>query len=193
MTDEPKSKETQSELFEQFSSTAAPRADRFPNVSRTQKPILFSTNTEQLLMAGILFILALCGVFFLGVLRGKALSSGREESPAAVSQPRPKAVPVPAVVATPVQPSKAPPASAGPVSAPEVSSKIYTIQIVTHRKKELAEAEMNGLRAKGFYSFIIPSKEYFQVCVGQFASKEEAKGDLDRFKAKFKDSYIRRR
>ena len=52
---------------------------------------------------------------------------------------------------------------------------------------------MNVLRAQGLYSFIIPSGEYFQVCAGQYASKEEAKKDVARFSAKYKDCFLRRR
>lgn len=185
-----KSRETQADFF--GTPSAEPKKeDRFSQLARAQKPILFSTNTEQLLMAGILFILALCGVFFLGVIRGKSLPQAVEKPPAPVggSPPvsAPPSRPVAASVFTPPPPVEA------ARRVPEASLKPYTIQIVTHRKKELATAEMNSLRTQGLYSFIIPSGEYFQVCAGQYASKEEAKKDLDRFKAKHKDAFLRRR
>ncbi len=186
-------KETQQELFQEFSATPK-KPERFPLVSRTQKPLLFSTNTEQLLMGGILFILALCGVFFLGVMRGKALSSQplteaplRQEAPVRTVVTTPRPVPAAAPAAPAQVRAQAPAAQAA------IPSKPYTLQLVTHRKKEFAEAEMNALRTQGFYSFIIPSGEYFQVCAGQYASKEEAKKDLARFSAKYKDCFLRRR
>ena len=172
-------KETQQELFGEFSATPK-KPERFPLISRTQKPILFSTNTEQLLMVGILFILALCGVFFLGVVRGKALL-GQPITEAPVREQAAVTVPVRAVAAPP------PPLPAAAVSKP------YTLGLVTHRKKELAEAEMNALRAQGFYSFIKADRDYFQVCVGQYASKDEAKRDMALFSSKYKDLYLRRR
>ncbi len=177
------SKETQQELFREFSA-ATKKPDRFALISRTQKPILFSTNTEQLLMIGILFILVLCGIFFLGVIRGKSL----------VGQPITEAplVSVPSV--RPLQPKAAVSrVQTPPVTLQEVPPKPYTLQLVTHRKKELAELEMNSLRAQGLYSFIIPSGEYFQVCVGQYSSKGEAGKDFARFSSKYKDCFLRRR
>ena len=200
--EEQKSKETQPDLFGE-PAPAARRTDRFQPALRAQKPILFSTNTEQLLMGGILLILALCGVFFLGVIRGKAIAASGASFSQAVSGPAvmvaapPQPVRTAVVQSNAIQIAQTPPAVRPAVQAPKQplpnASKPYTIQIVTHRKKELAEAEMNGLREQGLYSFLIPSQGYFQVCAGQYASKDEAKKDLARFQAKFKDSFLRRR
>ena len=184
--DEQNPKEAQQELFEEFSTTPK-KPERFPQLSRSHKPILISTNVEQSILAGILLILAFCGVFFLGVVRGKSLSK-----PAA--EPELRTLPVavkPTRVSAPAAVSPAVPRAAQPVL--EAPSKPYTIQLVTHRKKEMAEAEMNALRARGIYSFIIPSGEYLQVCAGQYASKEEAKKDLARFSGKYKDCFLRRK
>src|SRR6185436_9440850 len=105
MTEQDKSRETQSELFEEFSS-APKKPERFPSIAKTHKPILVSTTLEQLLMASIVGILVLCGVFFLGVLRGKSLRPAASLPSAVV---RPAAVPVRPVgtppVAAPVRPA----------------------------------------------------------------------------------------
>ena len=74
-----------------------------------------------------------------------------------------------------------------------VAEKPYTIQVVTHRKKEFAEAEVSRIRKLGYISFIIPSGDYFQVCAGQYASKEEARKDLGVFSSKYKDCFLRHR
>jgi len=190
-------KETQQELFGEFSATPR-KPERFPLISRTQKPILFSTNTEQLLMAGILFILVLCGVFFLGVIRGKSLAGQPITEAPIRERAEAPGKPVLAPVAASPAPARTAPAlkaasQALPVPTANIASKPYTLGLVTHRKKELAEAEMNTLRAQGFYSFIKADRDYFQVCVGQYASKEEAKKDLALFSAKYKDCYLRRR
>lgn len=178
-------KETQQELFQEFSTTPK-KTERFPMVSRTQKPILFSTNTEQLLMAGILFILTLCGVFFLGVMRGKVLA-GLTSGPVILNT-----APVPAPIVS-AQPSVVRPAPAAPMPvATQIPTKPYTLTLVTHRKKEMAEAEMNAIRGQGFYSFVRKSGDYFEVCVGQYASRDEAKRDLARFSHKYKDCFLRR-
>ncbi len=180
MTDD-KSQETQHELFQEFSSTPK-RLDRFPTLAKTQKPILISTTLEQMLMIGIVFILVLCGVFFLGVLRGKSLKQVTLSPSQPVAR---RSAPLPQPLLAKGVPTVPP-----PTVVPETP---YTIQLVTHRKKEFAETEMNALQKKGFSSSIIPSGEYFQVCAGQYASKEEARKDLVFFQSKYKDSFLRRR
>ena len=175
-----KQKETQHELFEEF-SPAPKKAERFPSIAKTHKPILFSTTLEQLLMFSILFILGLCGVFFLGVLRGKALREPAAPLRAVVPAPRP-AVTRPVVSAPP-----------GATLLASAAEKPYTIQLVTHRKKEFAEAEMALIRKMGYVSFIIPFGEYYQVCAGQYASKDVAKRDLALFLTRYKDCFLRHR
>ena len=192
MTDDNKSQETQQELFQQFSS-APKRLERFPALSKTQKPILVSTTLEQLLMAGIVFILVLCGVFFLGVLRGKSL---REPQGVLIHAARPEAVrvpqasPVPRPALSEVPAPSVPPAQPSAVSA---AVKPYTIQLVTYRKKEYAETELTALRKMGHTGFILQKGEYFQVYSGQYASKDEAKKDLSLFQSRYKDSFLTRR
>ena len=185
MTDD-KPRETQQELFQEFSTTPK-RTERFPTLTKTQKPILISTTLEQILMISIVLILVLCGVFFLGVLRGKSFKQAAKQTMAPAVTIRPA---VPKVLAPLAQkPAASTTSTAAPASLPE---KPYTIQIVTHRKKEYAETEINAVRKLGFAGFMIPSGEYFQVCAGQYASKEEAKKDLAFFQSKYKDSFLRR-
>ncbi len=184
---EDKSQETQQELFQEFSSSPK-RPERFPSLTKTQKPILISTTLEQMLMVGIVLILILCGVFFLGVVRGKSLKPARMSPPNPVIARQPVAQPAPVVVLN--SPKKTTVQTALVVTSVE---KPYTIQLVTHRKKEYAQAEVNAVQKKGFTSFIVPSGEYFQVCAGQYASKEEARKDLAFFQSKYKDSFLRRR
>ena len=191
MTDDRPS-ETQQELFDQF-SPAPKRLERFPTLAKTQKPILISTTLEQLLMVSILLILLLCGVFFLGVLRGKSLRP--DTATPVVYRPQPTqvtnipasraavvAAPAPAVVPQAV--SKTPATSA---------EKPYTIQLVTYRKREYAEAELSNVRKMGFSGYVVQKGEYFLVYAGQYASKEEAKRDMSAFQAKYKDSFLTRR
>jgi cell division septation protein DedD len=142
------------------------------------------------------------GVFFLGVLRGKSLiergnlGAERSELGASIGQPGAGAPVRSQLPALGPRPNPTPPQKPAVLTAllpASVTGKPYTIQLVTHRKKALAEAEVNAIRKKGLTSFIIPSGEYFQVCVGQYSSKEEASKDLAFFQSKHKDSFLRRR
>jgi hypothetical protein len=193
MTDEKKN-ETQQELFEQF-STVPKKPERFPSITKTQKPILLSTTLEQLLMVSIVGILVLCGVFFLGVLRGKSLTQPILSVPAAPVRPASVTLPSPPPVARPIAPVAVPARPPATPGAPVVSAaeRPYTIQVVTHRKKEYAESEMAKIRKMGYVSIIIPSGEYFQVCAGQYATKDEAKKDLAFFSSRYKDCFLRHR
>lgn len=204
------SQESQQELFTQFSSAEGKKPDRFPTLHRSPKPILVTTSVEQMILAGIILILSACFVFFMGVLRGKAIASG-ETPPVRIASPvparetvpaQPPAPPAPAAPArgeTPSPPASRPEpkeevsgTSVAPGSALDVS-KPYTIQLITYKKKDQAEQEMVSLKKKGYYSSIISSGDYYQVCVGQYANKEEALRDLKLFGAKYKDCFLRRR
>jgi cell division septation protein DedD len=119
----------------------------------------------------------------------------------------PRKVPMPGPKGYPGAPSKGalrPAASSDDVGTPPVAKrfvffdqknagKLYTIQLVTHKKKEQAENEVRAVRKSGFYSFIIPSGEFYQVCVGQYGSHNDAKKDLAFFKSRYQDCYLRRR
>jgi hypothetical protein len=186
-----RTQETQQELFTEFSASPK-RPERFPTLAKSHKPILLSTTTEQLLLIGILAVLVLCAVFFLGVLRGKSLRP--EILPVSRTYVQAPPVPVKTAVKT-LAPAVAMIKPQIPAPAPLVlnTEKPYTIQVVTHRKREYAENEMAAIKRLGYVSFLIPSGEYFQVCAGQYKTKDEAKKDLALFSAKYKDCFLRRR
>ncbi|MBI4432613.1 MAG: SPOR domain-containing protein [Candidatus Omnitrophica bacterium] len=177
------------DLFSEFSKEEK-KIERFPAIGKTQKPILLNTTLEQIILAGIVFILAACLFFFLGVLRGKALRQ-QVPAPSGIAQPVSTTGPIRRAVTAPTKALQ--PAAQTPGIIIDDAKKPYTIQLVTHRKKELAEREAAMIRRVGFFSLIIPSGPYFQVCAGQYATKEEAARDLRTFVAKYKDCFLRRR
>ena len=198
---ETKTPENQQELFSEFSQESQ-RPQRFPSLAKSHKPILFSVTMEQILLAGILLILLMCFVFFLGVLRGKSF---RMERPASVAAPAARVVTAPAAPApVAIQPVAVPQASVSTtVFANTVTTrpkftvddplKPYSIQLVTYKQREYAEKEAKGLRRLGFFTTIIPSGDYYQVCAGQYASSDEARRDLAYFSSKYKGCFLRRR
>ena len=192
--------ELQQDLFLELADSAK-KPERFIPQNKINKPIPLNTSVEQLILIGIIMILAGCFVFFLGVLRGKSLGSNPT-----VLRPQKKIVTSPAV--TPAQPAllsagNHPAATAlsseirqaGPPPKAKGSwspGKPYTLQLSTYRKQDLAEKEVSALRRSGYFSIIIPSDGYYQVCVGQYATKEDAKKDIKMFGAKFKGCFLRR-
>ncbi len=179
--------ESQKELFQEFSGETK-KVDRFPTLPRTQKPILISTTAEQLIFCGILAILLLCFMFFLGVLRGKSL--GRVQIPevrsASLARSEPS-VPLPTMPAASVA-AKTP--EAGRATDP---ARPYTIVLVTYKKKALAEKEVAVLKKGGTPAFVASSGDYFVVCSGQYANIGEAKKDLRVFGGRYKGCFLKRR
>lgn len=202
--------ETQQELFGEYSTRPASTGAARLNIAKAQKPLLLSTNVEQVILAAIILILVLCFVFFLGILRGRSIAgtgSGVSQPAAApITPPRANFAAIkPAAAAqsrsvfaqavaskSPVSPSAGKPLSVA-VNAKTDGSKPYTLQIVTYKRQDLAEKDVAYWRSKGFYTVIIPSGNYFQVCVGQYNGKEEAESDRRFFASRYKGVYLRRR
>jgi len=69
----------------------------------------------------------------------------------------------------------------------------FTVQLVTYNSRDLAALEVNRLRLKGYEGFVIPSGQYFQVCVDYFSSRSKANSHLERFRSggRYPDAYIR--
>ncbi|OGW84016.1 MAG: hypothetical protein A3C47_01415 [Omnitrophica bacterium RIFCSPHIGHO2_02_FULL_51_18] len=201
-----KQDEIQQEFFGDLGAPASKSKPRFPSLQKAQKPILISTSIEQILLAGILLVLTACLVFFLGILRGKSLTTSARpgiasvKPAAATPQGRNSTVRQPSVSVASMD-RKIAQAQQATLKAKEALpgalvpglGKPYTIQLVTYKKEDLAEKEVAGLRKKGHTAFIIPSGDYYQVCAGQYVSKEDAHRNLKNFSDKFRDCFIRRR
>ena len=205
--------DNQQELFAEYNQKAK-KPERLPMLAKPAKTFLITATSEQLIFWGILAILILCGVFFLGVLRGGALKNNFLRTPAQTAREVPvpqiqkpemrglpqRAAPKPALLPAPTLTVKSV-TEAGTallakkivVLGPAAGKKIYTLQLVTHKKKELAESEVQAVRKSGRPSFIIPSGDFYQVCVGEYATRDEAKRDLTLFKSKYPDCFLRRR
>ncbi len=189
-----KQEEMQQELFGEFGSQASKQKPRFPSLHKAQKPVLLSTSLEQILLVSILLILAACVVFFLGILRGKSMAATGGVVPMS-TQPLPRKT-------TQVLPPRAAPRAGLGTSTVKTATpkdpawdlgKPYTIQLATFKKQDMAEREVDTIRKKGFQAFIIASGDYYEVCSGQYVSKEDAGRDKKLFSARYKDCFIRRR
>ncbi len=184
-----KQAETQQEFFGNFSKTGK-GVERPLYDPKFQKPILVTTSLEQIILVGILLILAACFVFFLGVLRGKVISGKTVELPSA---PVARSNTVPGV--SPVLVANRPVVAVSNNSATvviQVSGKPYTIQLATYKRRDWAEKEAAILRRGGYFSLIVPNGDFFEVRVGQYANKEEAKKDLKFFASRYSGCYLRR-
>ena len=186
-----KLQENQQELFTGFTSEPR-RTERIPSIAKTQKPILLSTTLEQIFLIVIVLILIFCLVFFLGVLRGRSIAAT-----ATVTRPIQAPAAIPVVSKPPLVIRQAVTVASKKTNSflvmKETSTKPYTIQVLTTKKKAYSESEVSLLKKTGFVSWMIQSGDYYVVCVGFYANKEEARRDLVYFGSRYKGSYLRRR
>lgn len=67
----------------------------------------------------------------------------------------------------------------------------YIIQLAVFKDSNSAEKEHNSLVKKGYKAGIKKSGDYYQLYVGDFAEKKEAKKLLKGLQVKYKDCYIK--
>jgi cell division septation protein DedD len=76
-------------------------------------------------------------------------------------------------------------------SVPAAGSK-WTVQLATYKNENYAQQEALGLKAKGYPSFIVKSKDFYLVCVGQFGAQSQADAFFKKLQAKYQGSQVRR-
>lgn len=193
--------ENQPDLFSQ-PLPEKQRSEPLRELRRSPQPILLHTTLEQIIFYAIVFVLYSCAVFFFGVLRGKSLegpgagvySAVRTAPPAARPAVAPQREQTPAVQrAAPVASDPTPRAVTYATAMTSDPSKPYTIQLLSHRKKDYADRDAGMLRQAGVQTFVSRKGNYYIVCAGQYASSDEAAADLRYFRQKFKDCFLRRK
>ncbi|MCG3175966.1 MAG: hypothetical protein MOGMAGMI_00904 [Candidatus Omnitrophica bacterium] len=170
------------------------RSEPLQELRRSPQPILLHTTLEQIVFYAIVFVLYSCGVFFFGVLRGKSIDT----APAPQSLGRSPAVQRPQPVQTQtvaVDPATAPAAPVPPAVRSQTPdpAKPYTIQLLSHRRKDYADRDASAIRRGGMPTFVMRKGDYYIVCAGQYASSDEATGDLRMFRQKYRDCFLRRK
>ncbi len=182
-----KDKTIQKELFEDLS---------MPKKKKKKQPgilpknfVLFNVTYDQMIFITIAVIMLMVLVFSLGVERGKGLVSStqtkKEEKTMIAKEERPsetKNLPIELPKTFEVEAEKR-----------ATDSASFTIQIVAYRSKKLAQQELIRLSKKGYDPFIIVGGGYYQICVGKYRKKGEARKDLAGLKKTYKDSFIRKR
>ena len=78
-----------------------------------------------------------------------------------------------------------------PTTVAGVTGK-WTLQVATYKNENYAQQEALGLKAKGYPTFIIKSKDFYLVCLGQYGSQTQAETLLKKVQAKYRGSQVRR-
>ena len=198
--------------FELFPGTSASSADAI-------KPrCLFANLTlslENIVVIGILLMMALVFSFSLGMEKGKRFTENKVGNvPVKVTIPakdvvssnpvQNKTMPAahgnvkPGTLQDPVQTTIVP--NYGPAIEPlkaktpleELKNNTYTIQVASFKKVDYANKEAQDLKKKGHEIMVLGKGEHFIVCVGKFISENEAKTFSGRLKKQYKDCLVRR-
>jgi len=167
-------------------------------------------NFETFLFVLLMLIIGLSIAYAFGVCHGRQ-STGetpRHETRPASSIPAARTI-IPVVQEAETQPEvlviaavQELPSQIAPETSPVTGSDAqivsplheWTIQVVTYTSEAMAQDTMGTLRVQGYEPFVIPSGQYYQVCISTFPTKEAAQALLAQFlKGKsFRDAYVRK-
>ena len=70
--------------------------------------------------------------------------------------------------------------------------KPYTIQVASYKDAKYGEKEAIGLKKKGYETLTLTKGDYSILCVGRFATKDEANIFARKLKYQYKDYVVRR-
>ena len=192
--------EFQNELFEEIVKPGKEkRAPKSRHVAR-QYRFLFNISYEQFVFLAIALIMIMVLIYSLGVEKGRKL--------AAVKKP---VVPAPAEYGT--EPEEKYEETMGkesetiPTHQAEVKkipkpvrveavkgpSKPYTIQVATYWSKPNAKKELDKLKKLGMDPLIISNNGKYELCVGVYADRDDAREIIKKLKKDYKDCFLRRR
>ncbi|MEI7999116.1 MAG: SPOR domain-containing protein [Candidatus Omnitrophota bacterium] len=79
-----------------------------------------------------------------------------------------------------------------PTATVSTSGSKWTVQVGTFKNENYAQQEALGLKAKGYPVFLIKSKDFYLLCVGNYGSSTQADSFLKKIQAKYQGSQVRR-
>ncbi|MBN1354040.1 MAG: SPOR domain-containing protein [Candidatus Omnitrophica bacterium] len=194
----------QEEFFEEFTKEKGKLEKIADKIAQRRKPYAYLP-FENIIFAVIVVIMCAIVSFALGVERGKRLatasyakskSSPKVEVGAAkiqlgtieIGHESDAAVPAQASVSEPAPKEEKTDVSVGR----EPKEAMYAIQLISYRKRDIAEREERRLANNGIKTFILTSGKWHQLCAGNYKNMEEAKAAMQKFKTEFKDCFIRK-
>lgn len=177
-------RQVQKELFDEFTPSQKRRQPR--NAFNPKPKKVFTLFFEHLVLVSIGVIMIAVVAFSLGVEKGKRIAK-KEGYDISVSvngvNEKASSKEVEHVEAAPVEVIEKP-----QVQLPER----YTIQVASFVKKEIADKEASLLKAQGFDGFVLEKGKYSILCIGRFASRDNASKEQKLLRKKYSDCLIRK-
>ncbi len=198
-------KEMQTDLFEQSNQRAKKRM-RYPSLKQIFPYGLVNIRLsyEGIIFSSIIFLLICVVIFSLGMERGRILHQKRQKNVLAIEKrisginhtdnaslvkviPKPTAIP-----SVHAKTKSLPrPEAGGHKSVSQTEKYRYTIQVFAYKDRAMAMEKTEQLVRDGYKPFIIYSRNLYQICIGKYLSKENAKRDLSLLSKKYGSGYIR--
>lgn len=176
--------EYQRELFEEFGEKKGKFKRIADRITERQQKFYLRISLENIVFAVIIAVMCIIIAFAMGVERGKRALSGAAQQ---IPEQQKEVTLAPAAEETGVT-------AVGIMAAePEKAAGTYTIQLISYKKKSLAEKEKRKLSDENIEAFVIRSGEWFQVCAGGYGDIKDAKAALRIFSKEYKGCFIRKR
>ena len=171
--------EHQKELFQEFKKEKGGFERIADKIIHKRKSHYLHAPLENVVFAGIVILMCVVVAFALGVERGKRLT---EPAPEAENvPPRAEVAAAPQIELSPIEITGA------------VAEDAYAIQLISYKKRELAEAERDALLDKKIDAFLTESGKWFQVSAGSYATMKEAEKALKEFEKEYRGCFIKNR
>ena len=171
------SNEYQKELFNEFSKKKGRIEKIARKITKKQLKLYVTVSLENIVLFSIIAIMLIIVSFAFGVERGKKVQ--------------------PDLVYEDIEPVKVAKEAVLEKEKTEVlpeapKKKVYTVQLISYKKKERAEKEKKKLIKKGFEAFIVKSGNWHQICVGGYADIKEAEKAKKQFVSGYKGCFIKK-
>lgn len=192
--------EEQKEFFQEF-KTPKNSLEKIRDKYISNKPFYFAFPVETLAFTGIAVIIIVIIFFSLGVERGRYLarSSVAVESPfkeeplskvqaqETAEKPEPKQN-----IEVKEKKSPAEVKVSEKADTPKKVTAKYSVQVATYKDKNTANKDLDSLKKQGYYAFILPKDNFYQICVGTYGTAAEAKAGCEKMRSRYKDCFVKK-
>jgi hypothetical protein len=193
-----KNREVQPELFTKINKKHKQNLLK-KNIFCSHYKSAISVSLDTLIVIIIGMLMVNLSAFVLGIEKGKLIAKNTQERKIVVPLGNP---------AVPVKQKKETKTAVEPIKEKKVIETVpeqekqtaqnignptagYIIQLVTYSSDSYASKEVTRLKAQGLDGHVIKSGEYYIVYAGTYNSKIKAKENLDNFKKRYKDCFVR--
>ena len=176
-------RQVQKELFDEFTPAQKRRQSR--NAFNPKPKKIFTLSYEHLVLVSIGVIMIAVIAFSLGVEKGKKVAKQNGYDISVSVKELDEKEPLKSIqqIETATRDIDLP--------KPQLPER-YTIQAASFAKKEIADKQASTLTSQGFDAFVLVKGKYSILCIGRFASRDQAGKEQKLLRKKYNDCLIRK-